>query len=114
MSCVAMSAVLRVERIAQAIAGEIQRKQRRTKKMAGKISSHGALCMFLAPSEISVPQLVSGAWTPRPRKDRKLSSRITLRHDDGDEDDDRADRVRDDVPADDLPVGEAERFGRAE
>src|SRR5919199_4386464 len=43
----------------------------------GKISSQGAPWMFLAPSEISTPQLVSGSCTPSPRKDRKLWSRMT-------------------------------------
>ena len=33
--------------------------------------------MLRAPSAISTPQLVSGSSTPRPRKEKKLSSRIT-------------------------------------
>ena len=44
---------------------------------AGKISSQGAVSIWLAPSEISTPQLVSGSCMPRPRNDRKLSVRIT-------------------------------------
>ena len=34
--------------------------------------------MSLAPSEINTPSEVSGSWTPSPKKDRKLSSKITF------------------------------------
>src|SRR6185437_8471804 len=44
---------------------------------AGKISIHGAVSSWFAPSEISTPHDVSGSRMPRPRNDRKLSDRIT-------------------------------------
>jgi len=47
-------------------------------KTAGKIRVHGAVSIVDAPSEISTPQEVKGSRMPRPRKDRKLSARITL------------------------------------
>ena len=43
----------------------------------GKISSHGASSMSDAPLAIRVPSEAMGGWTPRPRKLRKLSARIT-------------------------------------
>ena len=46
-------------------------------QFAGKINIQGADSIILAPSEINTPQLVSGSWMPSPRKDRKLSIRIT-------------------------------------
>ena len=44
---------------------------------AGPISVHGAGSMSCAPAEIRRPSEVSGSCTPSPRKDRKLSARIT-------------------------------------
>src|SRR5215204_1853063 len=49
-----------------------------TRNRAGKTSMPVAPWMFFAPSEISTPQLVIGSCTPRPRKERKLSKRITF------------------------------------
>ena len=77
MSAIPISAVPRVERVAQAVADEVQGEQRRDEEEGGEDQQPVALPMFLAPSEISTPQLVIGSCTPRPRKDRKLSSRIT-------------------------------------
>ena len=66
-----------VEGVAQAVADEVEAHQGDTMTAAGKISSQGASSMSCAPSAISAPSEASGACTPRPRKDRKLSARIT-------------------------------------
>src|SRR4051812_15019738 len=44
---------------------------------AGNSNIQGAVSIWSAPSEIKTPQLVSGSWIPSPRKERKLSVRIT-------------------------------------
>ena len=46
-------------------------------KLAGTIRAHGVVSMACAPSLTSAPQLVAGSCTPRPRKLRKDSTRIT-------------------------------------
>ena len=69
---------LRIEGVAQAVAEEVQRRTASRRKDRREDQQPGAPWMLLAPSAMSTPRLVSGSCTPRPRKDRKLSSRITF------------------------------------
>ena len=45
--------------------------------MPGNINNHHAVSISREPSEIKTPQDVNGSWTPKPRKDKKLSKMIT-------------------------------------
>ena len=56
---------------------KLKEKSVAARKTAGKTSIQGANSITLAPSEISTPQEVSGSCTPRPRKERKDSVRMT-------------------------------------
>jgi hypothetical protein len=71
------SAFLGVERVAQAVADEVEAVQRDRQQAAGNSSIQGAASITLVPSWISTPQLVIGSWMPRPRKDSTDSVRIT-------------------------------------
>ncbi len=66
-SALMASAVLRIERVPQAVAEEVQRKKRGRQEDRREDQEPVADGMFLAPSEISTPQLAIGSCTPRPR-----------------------------------------------
>ena len=71
---------LRVERVAQAVAEEVEGEDRHAHDDA-RADQHPRVDRDApAPSETSVPHEARGAWTPRPRKDRNASVSITPGH----------------------------------
>ncbi|KKA14521.1 hypothetical protein VP03_08060 [Sinorhizobium meliloti] len=108
-----MPAVLRVERITQAVADEVQRVQRHDEEDGGKDQEpRRRLYVVRTFRDQRTPARKRGLHAQSEER-QKAFEQDDLRHDDGDEDDDRTDRIRDDVPADDLPVGQTQRLRRS-
>ena len=67
----------RVESIAQPVTHGVHAEHEHAPpRPPGPVNSQGKLLICRAPSPSSVPREVSGAWTPKPKKDSPVSARI--------------------------------------